>query len=95
MASNWTTKQNKRFEEALVMYDKGTSSERLQNIAKYVGGKSVEEVRRHYDLLVKDITQIENGQVPLPNYRTTTTAETNARGRYANEQRLLKNLSLQ
>lgn len=68
------------------MYDKGTSSERLQNIAKYVGGKSVEEVRRHYDLLVKDITQIENGQVPLPNYRTTT-AESNARGGYANEQR--------
>ncbi|KAK4377879.1 hypothetical protein RND71_004175 [Anisodus tanguticus] len=92
MASNWTTKQNKKFEEALVMYDKDTSADKWYNIANYVGGKSVEEVRRHYDLLVKDITQIENGQVPLPNYRTAS--ETNAR-RYANEQRLLKNLKLQ
>ncbi|MCD7459327.1 hypothetical protein HAX54_040638 [Datura stramonium] len=92
MATNWTTKQNKKFEEALVIYDKDNSVDKWHNIARYVGGKSVEEVRRYYDLLVKDITQIENGQVPLPNYRTTET--TNARG-YATEQRLLKNLKLQ
>ncbi|WMV52604.1 hypothetical protein MTR67_045989 [Solanum verrucosum] len=93
MATNWTTKQNKKFEEAIVMYDKDNNGEKWHNIARYVGGKSVEEVRRHYDLLIKDITQIENDQVPLPNYRTTSD-QTNARG-YANEQRLLKNLKLQ
>lgn len=63
------------------MYDKDNSGEKWHKIARYVGGKSVEEVRRHYDLLLKDITQIENGQVPLPNYD-----QNNARG-YANEQR--------
>lgn len=89
MATNWTRQQNKKFEEALVMYDKDNSGEKWHKIARYVGGKSVEEVRRHYDLLLKDITQIENGQVPLPNYD-----QNNARG-YANEQRLLKNLKLQ
>ncbi|KAF3634363.1 Protein RADIALIS-like 2 [Capsicum annuum] len=92
MATNWTTKQNKKFEEALVMYDKDNNGEKWHNIARHVGGKSVEEVRRHYDLLLRDITQIENGQVPLPNYRNAS--ESNSRG-YANEQRLLKNLKLQ
>ncbi|CAN4109325.1 unnamed protein product [Withania somnifera] len=83
MGSNWTTKQNKKFEDALVMYDKDNTSEKWQSIARHVGGKSVEDVTRHYNLLVKDITQIENGQVPLPNYRTAS--ENSARG-YATEQ---------
>ncbi|KAJ8532433.1 hypothetical protein K7X08_012356 [Anisodus acutangulus] len=88
---SWTVKQNKRFEEALALYDMDTP-DRWHNIARSVGGKSAEEVRRHYDLLLKDIMQIENGQVPLPKYKHAH--ETNTRG-YANEQRLLKNLRLQ
>ncbi|XP_009611761.1 protein RADIALIS-like 5 [Nicotiana tabacum] len=88
--ATWTAKQNKKFEEALALYDKDTS-DRWNNIARCVGGKSAEEVRRHYELLVKDIMQIENDQVPLPNYRT---AGSDGRG-YANEQRLMKNLKLQ
>ncbi|XP_059283059.1 protein RADIALIS-like 2 [Lycium barbarum] len=83
---SWTVKQNKRFEEALALYDKDTP-DRWHNIARSVGGKSAEEVRRHYDLLLKDIIQIENGHVPLPKYKPA--------GPYANEQRLLKNLRLQ
>nr|GMC54957.1 protein RADIALIS-like 3 [Ipomoea batatas] len=74
-------RQNKKFEEALAIYDRETP-DRWYNIARMVGGKSAEEVRRHYELLVKDIMQIENDQVPLPNYRA---AESNGRG-YANEQ---------
>ncbi|XP_009774057.1 protein RADIALIS-like 5 [Nicotiana sylvestris] len=87
---SWTTKQNKRFEEALALYDRDTP-DRWHNIARSVGGKSAEEVRRHYKLLLKDIMQIENDQVPLPKYKP---AQTNVRA-YANEQRLLKNLKLQ
>ncbi|XP_019226303.1 PREDICTED: protein RADIALIS-like 5 [Nicotiana attenuata] len=87
--ATWTAKQNKKFEEALALYDKDTS-DRWNNIARCVGGKSAEEVRRHYELLVKDIMQIENDQVPLPNY---TTAGSDGRS-YANEQRLMKNLKL-
>jgi hypothetical protein len=64
----WTTKQNKQFEKALALYDKDTP-DRWQNVAKAVGGKSVEEVRRHYEILVQDLINIESGQVPLPNYK--------------------------
>ncbi|KAF7138400.1 hypothetical protein RHSIM_Rhsim07G0240600 [Rhododendron simsii] len=68
--SSWTPRQNKKFEEALAFYDKETP-DRWQNIAWAVGGKSVEEVKRHYEILEKDIKKIEADQVPLPNYRST------------------------
>ncbi|WOH00746.1 hypothetical protein DCAR_0520120 [Daucus carota subsp. sativus] len=87
--SSWTQRQNKQFEEALAIYDRDTP-DRWYNISRAVDGKSVEEVKRHFDLLVKDIMKIESDQVPLPNYRTTGS---NARG-YGNEQRyLLFNIS--
>ncbi|KAG8377808.1 hypothetical protein BUALT_Bualt08G0072200 [Buddleja alternifolia] len=79
---SWTSKQNKQFEEALAKYDKDTP-DRWHNIARAVGGKTIEEVRRHYEILVNDIMQIETDQVPIPNYRTITS---NGRG-YVNEQR--------
>ncbi|PSR88055.1 Protein RADIALIS-like [Actinidia chinensis var. chinensis] len=68
--SSWTTKQNKQFEKALAIYDKDTP-DRWQNIARLVGGKSAEEVKRHYELLVEDLMHIESGSVPFPNYRST------------------------
>ncbi|XP_030448046.1 protein RADIALIS-like 3 [Syzygium oleosum] len=69
MASSWTREQNKKFEEALALYDENTP-DRWQRVARAVGdGKSVEEVRRHYEALVRDLVRIESGQIPLPNYR--------------------------
>lgn len=65
------------------MYDKDTP-DRWQNVAKAVGGKSAEEVRRHYEILVQDLINIESGQVPLPNYKAT--AGSNGRG-FDDEQR--------
>ncbi|PHT28363.1 Protein RADIALIS-like 2 [Capsicum baccatum] len=75
-------KAKQEFEEALALYDRDTP-DRWYNIATCVGGKSAAEVRRHYELLVTEIMQIENGQVPLPNYKA---AENNNRG-YGNERR--------
>ncbi|KAL5557302.1 hypothetical protein UlMin_039538 [Ulmus minor] len=73
MASNsltsWTPKQNKLFEKALALYDKDTP-DRWQKVAKAVGGKSAEEVKRHYEILEEDIRHIESGRVPFPNYRS-------------------------
>ncbi|KAG0463877.1 hypothetical protein HPP92_019497 [Vanilla planifolia] len=69
-ASSWTQKQNKLFESALAVYDKDTP-DRWQNVARAVGGKSAEEVKRHYDLLVEDLKHIESGQVPFPNYNSS------------------------
>ncbi|KAF5791344.1 putative transcription factor MYB-HB-like family [Helianthus annuus] len=71
MASNsisWSAKQNKLFETALAIYDRDTP-DRWQKIATAVGGKSAEEVKKHYDLLVEDLRHIESGYVPSPNYR--------------------------
>lgn len=84
-ASSWTTKQNKQFEEALARYDKDTP-DRWHNIARAVGGKSADEVRRHYEVLLKDIMQIETDQVPIPNYSRALASASHPRG-YANEQR--------
>ncbi|XP_004501011.1 protein RADIALIS-like 4 [Cicer arietinum] len=67
-SSNWTPKQNKRFENALAILDKDIP-DRWQKLARAVGGKSVEEVIRHYEKLVEDVKLIEEGLVPLPNYR--------------------------
>ncbi|KAK7386536.1 hypothetical protein VNO78_26839 [Psophocarpus tetragonolobus] len=71
MASSWTARQNKLFERALAKYDRETP-DRWQNIASEVG-KSVEEVKRHYEILKEDIRRIEHGQVAFP-YRTNNSS---------------------
>jgi len=64
MESSWTPRQNKIFEHALAIYDRETP-DRWQNIAKMVG-KSIEEVKMHYEILKEDIKRIEQDQVPFP-----------------------------
>ncbi|KAE8665891.1 Protein RADIALIS-like 6 [Hibiscus syriacus] len=64
-SSSWTPKQNKTFERALAKYDQDTP-DRWHNVAEAVGGKSVEEVKMHYDILVKDLKDIESGRYPYP-----------------------------
>ncbi|KAE8645641.1 hypothetical protein Csa_020418 [Cucumis sativus] len=68
-SGTWTVTQNKAFEKALAVYDQDTP-DRWLNVAKAVGGKTAEEVKRHYALLVEDVKFIESGQVPFP-YRTS------------------------
>ncbi|KDP46261.1 hypothetical protein JCGZ_10101 [Jatropha curcas] len=68
-SSSWTPRENKMFEKALALYDKETP-ERWQNIAKAVGGKSPEEVKRHYERLIEDVKHIESGHVAFPNYKS-------------------------
>ncbi|KAK9948600.1 hypothetical protein M0R45_004168 [Rubus argutus] len=67
-SSSWTPKQNKQFEKALALYDKDTP-DRWQKVARAVGGKSAEEVKRHYEILIEDVKHIESGRVPFPDYR--------------------------
>ncbi|KAL7156640.1 hypothetical protein ABFS83_02G022400 [Erythranthe nasuta] len=68
---SWSAKENKAFEQALAVFDKDTP-DRWANVARAVGGRTPEEVKRHYDILVEDINSIETGRVPFPKYRTTT-----------------------
>ncbi|XP_023525025.1 protein RADIALIS-like 4 [Cucurbita pepo subsp. pepo] len=67
--SSWTIRENKKFEEALAFYDQDTP-DRFENVARAVGGgKTAEEVRRLYELLVRDVNKIEAGQVQIPLYK--------------------------
>ncbi|WZZ00893.1 hypothetical protein YC2023_073221 [Brassica napus] len=59
--SSWTAKQDKQFEMALAKFEKDTP-DRWQNVARVVGGKSAEEVKRRYELLVRDVNDIESGR---------------------------------
>lgn len=67
----------------MARYDKDTP-DRWQNVARAVGGKSAEEVKRHYELLVEDLKYIESGQVPYPNYKSS--GGRNSKGNIENDQ---------
>ncbi|GKD54912.1 RADIALIS-like protein 1 [Tanacetum coccineum] len=69
-SGSWTAKQNKAFERALAVFDKDTP-DRWHNVAKAVPGKTAEEVERHFQRLVEDISSIESGRVPFPYYRSS------------------------
>ncbi|KAK9691072.1 hypothetical protein RND81_09G174000 [Saponaria officinalis] len=73
--STWTPKQNKAFETALAVYDSDTP-DRWHNIAKAVGGKTIDEVKKHYEDLLVDVHNIETGRVPLPKYKKNGTSKT-------------------
>ncbi|KAJ0825169.1 putative transcription factor MYB-HB-like family [Helianthus annuus] len=70
--SRWTREQDRAFEDALVAYYKEDSEDCWEKIATDVAGKSVEEVKHHYELLVDDLDRIESGIVPLPSYSTSS-----------------------
>lgn len=65
--STWTRYEDKLFEDALVMYPDDVVG-RWQKIADAVPGKTAEQVRAHYEVLVHDLLQIDSGQVELPSY---------------------------
>ncbi|CAH2049600.1 unnamed protein product [Thlaspi arvense] len=70
-SGSWTAKENKAFEKALAVYDRDTP-DRWSNVARAVGGgKTAEECKRHYEILVRDVRHIEAGQVPFPYYQNT------------------------
>ncbi|KAH9771808.1 transcription factor SRM1 [Citrus sinensis] len=70
-SSVWTKEQDKAFENALVSYPED-ASDRWEKIAADVPGKSLEEIKQHYELLVDDVNRIESGCVPLPSYNSSS-----------------------
>nr|CAB3486169.1 unnamed protein product [Digitaria exilis] len=76
----WTREQEKAFENAVATLAAEEGEEvdedaRWEKIAEAVEGKTADEVRRHYELLVEDIEGIEAGRVPLPTYAADGGAE--------------------
>lgn len=58
----WSWEENKLFEVALAVVDEG-DPDRWQVVAAMVGGKSAEEVEKHYVVLLQDLHFIESGRL--------------------------------
>ncbi|KAL4360893.1 hypothetical protein GQ457_04G004470 [Hibiscus cannabinus] len=69
--SEWSREQDKAFENALATYPED-SSDRWEKIAADVPGKTLEEIKEHYELLVDDVNRIVSGYVPLPSYNPSS-----------------------
>lgn len=70
-SSSWSREQDKAFENALATYPED-SSDRWEKIAADVPGKTLEEIKHHYELLVDDVNNIESGCVLLPPYNSSS-----------------------
>ncbi|CAI9755263.1 unnamed protein product [Fraxinus pennsylvanica] len=79
--SVWSREQDRQFEKALATHPED-SSDRWEKISADVPGKSLEEVKHHYELLMDDVGQIESGCIPLPCYHSSSDGGT----RYASDE---------
>lgn len=70
-SSSWSREQDKAFENALATYPED-SSDRWEKITADVPGKTLEEIKHHYELLVDDVNNIESGCVLLPPYNSSS-----------------------
>ncbi|KNA15937.1 hypothetical protein SOVF_093710 [Spinacia oleracea] len=70
-STTWTQEENKRFENALAVYDKDTP-DRWQKVAAMLPGKTVGDVIKQYKELEDDVSNIEAGLVPIPGYDTAS-----------------------
>lgn len=66
--SSWSREEEKAFENAIAMHWVEDLKEQWVQIGSLVPTKTIEELKKHYQLLVEDISDIEAGVVPLPNY---------------------------
>ncbi|URE38809.1 Myb-like DNA-binding domain [Musa troglodytarum] len=79
-SGGWTWEENKLFELALVEFKKDTPG-RWEKVAACVPGKTVEEVKIHYQRLIDDLNAIEVGRF---SYYPSFTS--NSEGCYASKQ---------
>ena len=65
-SSFWTRDEDKIFENTLAIYynDKNLFTEKEEALP----GKSLDDIKYHYNILFEDIGAIDYGHVPLPNY---------------------------
>lgn len=65
----WSKEEEKTFENAIAMHwvDEDCKGQ-WEKIASMVPSKTMDELKQHYQLLVEDVSAIEAGHIPLPNY---------------------------
>ncbi|GKD67782.1 transcription factor SRM1 [Tanacetum coccineum] len=68
----WTREQDRAFEDALIAHFEEDSKDCWDKIAIDVPGKTAEDIKHHYELLVDDLDRIESGIVPLPCYTASS-----------------------
>lgn len=73
--SPWTATQNKLFENALAVHNDSVG-DRWEKVAELLEGKTAEDVKRHYEVLVEDVDDIEADRILLPKYIYVATAAT-------------------
>lgn len=78
----WTWHDEKLFESALCLHDQDTA-DRWENVAAMVPGKDSDTVKRHYEILVEDVKNIDLGKVILPLYHTMPIADGECGGDHA------------
>ncbi|KAL2905976.1 Protein RADIALIS-like 6 [Bienertia sinuspersici] len=66
----WTSSENKQFENALAELDL-TSPNLYENINAIMPWKTIEQIKNHYEKLIDDVLMIERGDVSSPNYGDT------------------------
>ncbi|XP_010248144.1 PREDICTED: transcription factor DIVARICATA-like [Nelumbo nucifera] len=64
-----THEENKRFEDALAVYDKDTP-DRWMKVAAMILGKTVVDVMRQYNEFLVVVGHRKAGQIPIPGYDT-------------------------
>ncbi|XP_030522610.1 transcription factor SRM1-like [Rhodamnia argentea] len=69
--SSWSREQDKAFENALATHFED-SSDWWEKVASDVPGKTLEEIKLHYELLIEDVDKIESGRVALPSYNSSS-----------------------
>lgn len=82
-SGGWTREQEKAFENAVAAAGEEApeGDAAWEEMAAAVEGKTAEEVRRHYELLVEDVDGIESGRVPLLVYAGDAAGEEGVMGR--------------
>lgn len=79
----WSREEEKAFENAIAMHWTEDCKEVWDKIASIVPGKSVDELKQHYQFLVEDVNAIEAGHIPLPNYAADEASSSSVKDHHA------------
>ncbi|KAK4707403.1 hypothetical protein R3W88_033049 [Solanum pinnatisectum] len=65
-SSFWTREEDKIFENTLAIYFNDNNL--FMKMEEALPGKSLNDIKDHYNILLEDIGAIDSGHIPLPNY---------------------------